>query len=183
MALERFLRWHVMDRGGPDAGGHRARLRRHPGGRRRTRYASAAPWTASSSDAERPRVRRRLQDRQARTHQAPRSPATRSSPSTSSPCARARSTRLFDGAPPRAGRRRTRPAAPGRRQEGGRRDAAQGQAQEPLEGRGGVGRRSARHRRGPGPRRTLHADRRAALHALRVPASCSARPEGRHIVE
>ena len=94
--------WHVMDRGGRTPVATRARLRRHPGGGRRTRSASAAPWTASRRT---PRAARTSSTSRPASSPdaATRWPATRSSPSTSSPCARARVDEAFGGARPEPG--------------------------------------------------------------------------------
>lgn len=91
VALERFLRWHVMDRTGrtPAASEHDFDVTLEAGS---TRYGSAAPWTASNgtptagrtSSTSRPesRLRRRT-----------RSPVTPSSPCISWPSGKGPSTR------------------------------------------------------------------------------------------
>lgn len=90
VALERFLRWHVMDRTGrtPAASEHDFDVTLEAGS---TRYASAAPWTASNatpragptSSTSRPASSPRRRTRW---------PATPSSPCTSWPSGKGRST-------------------------------------------------------------------------------------------
>ena len=102
-ALERFLRWHVMQRGegreGAVAAASRASTSRwRPGS---TRSASAAAWTAWRAT---PRGGRTWSTsrRAGRSPAARRSHAIRSSPSTSWPYGRARPTHLFEGRPARS---------------------------------------------------------------------------------
>ena len=135
VALERFLTWHVMDRTG------------------RTPVASEHDFdvTLEAGDYE-VRIRGSMDrveaDGEGRAYvvdfktgkQAPTAAEVRPPPPARRLPARrprGRRRRRLRRRAPRTGRRRTRPAAPGRRQEGRRRDAAQGAGAGAARGRGG----------------------------------------------
>ena len=129
-ALERFLRWHVMDARRPRHRSPPSTASTSPWRRASTRCASAAAWTGSSADAAGTRLRRRLQDRQG---QADRRRGRPPPPTRRLPARGARGRR-------RRGLRRTPPvrAAPNSstcgwpRRRGGRRHAARGPGAGPL---------------------------------------------------
>lgn len=173
VALERFLKWHVMDRTG------------------RTPVASEHDFdvTLESGDYQ-VRIRGQMDrveaDGEGRAYvvdfktgkQAPSSKEVErhpSSPCTSSPSARAPSTRSSTGCAPSR-------AAPSSSSCG--RAPPNGTAARPCprcrrrNRWRGVGRRPAGDRRRQGPRRALHPDRGPALRALRVPGVVQRPPRG-----
>ena len=120
------------------------------------------------ADARGPRVRRRLQDRQAAPDRATRSPATPSSPSTSSPSARAPSTRSSTAhAPSRAAPNSSSCARAPPSRTAARR-AAQGRRRR-SRWTGESGSATCSPRPPAGSSTTLHARRGPALHPLRLP--------------
>lgn len=91
VALERFLRWHVMDRTGrtPAASEHDFDVTLEAGS---TRYGSAAPWTASNGTPTAGRTSSTSRP-ESRLRPRTRSPVIPSSPCISWPSGKGRSTR------------------------------------------------------------------------------------------
>ena len=180
-ALERFLRWHVMDRGRPHPVGQRARVRRHPRSGRVRQSASAAPWTGSRRDTAGPGVRRRLQDRQRGADQRrgrPPPPARRLP--AGGPRGRRRRASSTAAVPTPGGAElvQLRQGAP--QKEGG--DALpKVQAQEPLAGEWVGDLLATAAGRVLDERFTPTTGQHCAHCTFR--ASCSAQPEGRQIME
>ncbi|MCP9986547.1 ATP-dependent helicase [Streptomyces sudanensis] len=163
----------------PDRRRHRARLRRDAGG---GGVPGAHPGLHGPGRAGRagPRLRRRLQDRPAGAHEGrgrPPRPARR----VPGRRPRGRRRRGLRRAPPRARRRRTGPPAPaGPQGEGG--DALpRVQSQEPPSQEWVAGLLATAAGRVLDERFTPATGQHCATCAFH--ASCSARPEGRHIVE
>ncbi|CAM5384728.1 ATP-dependent DNA helicase Rep [Streptomyces microflavus] len=163
-ALERFLKWHVLDRGvrTPTASEHDFDVTLEAG--------EYAVRIRGSMD----RVEQDAEGRAYVDFKTGKSAPTRDEVAAHPQLAvyqlavrEGAVDEVFDGSAARTRRRRTGPAPPARPQEGGRRRLPQGPG--PGTAGRGVGLRPPRHGRRKSPGRTVHAHHRHPLHPLHVP--------------